>query len=81
MVFAVAPDRGITCFLVDRDMGWKSEPIPTMGEWWPAALIFEDVRVPASGTLGEVEGTDEIQRLTIARNLLKGHVKLGGIGE
>ncbi len=27
------------------------------------------------------EGTDEIQRLTIARNLLKGHVKLGGIGE
>jgi alkylation response protein AidB-like acyl-CoA dehydrogenase len=27
------------------------------------------------------EGTDEIQRRTIARNLLKGHVKLGGIGE
>jgi hypothetical protein len=26
-------------------------------------------------------GTDEIQRRTIARNLLKGHVKLGGIGE
>ena len=27
------------------------------------------------------EGTDEIQRLTIARNLLKGRVKPGGIGE
>ena len=27
------------------------------------------------------EGTDEIQRLTIARNLLRGHVRLGGIGE
>jgi alkylation response protein AidB-like acyl-CoA dehydrogenase len=27
------------------------------------------------------EGTDEIQRRTIARNLLKGHVRLGGIGE
>jgi len=24
------------------------------------------------------EGTDEIQRRTIARNLLKGHVKVGG---
>src|SRR6202012_3308944 len=48
MVFAVVPDVGITCFLVDRDMGWKSEPIPTMGEWGPAALVFEDVRVPAS---------------------------------
>ena len=54
MVFAVVPDEGITCFLVDRDMGWKSEPIPTMGEWGPAALVFEDVRVPASSVLGEV---------------------------
>ena len=53
MVFAVVPDSGITCFLVDRDMGWKSEPIPTMGEWGPAALVFEDVRVPASAMLGE----------------------------
>lgn len=35
---------GIRCFLVDRDMGWKSEPIPTMGEWGPAALVFEDRR-------------------------------------
>jgi alkylation response protein AidB-like acyl-CoA dehydrogenase len=26
------------------------------------------------------EGTDEIQRRTIARNLLKGHVRLGDIG-
>jgi alkylation response protein AidB-like acyl-CoA dehydrogenase len=26
------------------------------------------------------EGTDEIQRRTIARNLLKGYVKLGEIG-
>ena len=53
MVFAVVPDAGITCFLVDRDMGWKSEPIPTMGEWGPAALVFEDVRVPAANMLGE----------------------------
>ena len=53
MVFAVVPDVGVTCFLVDRDMGWKSEPIPTMGEWGPASLVFEDVRVPAANVLGE----------------------------
>src|SRR5262249_25996691 len=59
MVFAVTDkekgaDGGITCFLVDRDMGWKSEAIATMGEWGPAALVFEDVRVPAENVLGEV---------------------------
>ncbi|WP_404314805.1 acyl-CoA dehydrogenase family protein [Prescottella equi] len=58
MVFAVTDrDRGvnggITCFLVDRDMGWKSEPIDTMGEWGPASLVFDDVRVPAENVLGE----------------------------
>jgi acyl-CoA dehydrogenase len=53
MVFAVVPDTGVTCFLADRDMGWKSEPIPTMGEWGPASLVFEDVRVPAANILGE----------------------------
>jgi acyl-CoA dehydrogenase len=59
MVFAVTDkvkgaDGGVTCFLVDRDMGWKSEPIATMGEWGPAALVFEDVRVPEENVLGEV---------------------------
>lgn len=58
MVFAVTdPARGanggVTCFLVDREMGWKSDPIPTMGEWGPASLVFEDVRVPARNILGE----------------------------
>jgi acyl-CoA dehydrogenase len=54
MVFAVVPDVGVTCFLADRDMGWKSEPIPTMGQWGPAALVFDDVRVPEENVLGEV---------------------------
>jgi alkylation response protein AidB-like acyl-CoA dehydrogenase len=59
MVFAVTDkdkgaDGGVTCFLVDRDMGWKSEMIPTMGEWGPAALVFDHVRVPAENILGEV---------------------------
>jgi alkylation response protein AidB-like acyl-CoA dehydrogenase len=58
MVFAVTdPDRGanggVTCFLVDRDQGWKSEYIDTMGEWGPAALVFDHVRVPHSAILGE----------------------------
>ncbi len=54
MVFAVVPDEGVTCFLVDRDMGWTSEPIPTMGQWGPAALVFDGVRVPEENVLGEI---------------------------
>jgi acyl-CoA dehydrogenase len=45
---------GATCFIVDREMGWKSSPIPTMGGWSPAALSFQDVRVPEENVLGEV---------------------------
>ena len=47
---------GVTCFIVDRDMGWKSEYIHTMGEWGPASLIFENVRVPEENILGELHG-------------------------
>ncbi|MFI6577414.1 acyl-CoA dehydrogenase family protein [Nocardiopsis sp. NPDC050513] len=58
MVFAVTDpgkgaNGGVTCFLVDRDMGWTSEPIDTMGERRPAALVFQDVRVPHANILGE----------------------------
>ncbi|KPV43416.1 acyl-CoA dehydrogenase family protein [Alicyclobacillus ferrooxydans] len=63
MVFAVTDKElqaqgrgGVTCFLVDRDMGWKSEYIHTMGEWGPASLVFEDVRVPEENILGELHG-------------------------
>ena len=59
MVFAVTDkqrgaDGGVTCFLVDRDRGWTSALIDTMGEWGPASLSFEGVRVPRSAVLGEV---------------------------
>ncbi|MGN6243080.1 MAG: acyl-CoA dehydrogenase family protein [Motilibacteraceae bacterium] len=63
MVFAVTDpdkhkegrtDESVTCFLVDRDMGWKSSYIDTMGEWGPAALTFDGVRVPKENVLGEV---------------------------
>lgn len=62
MVFAVTdPEKhrsghsgeSVTCFLVDRERGWRSEPIPTMGQWGPASLVFENVRVPHSAILGE----------------------------
>ncbi|WP_116244534.1 acyl-CoA dehydrogenase family protein [Nocardiopsis sp. FIRDI 009] len=58
MVFAVTDptlgaNGGVTCFLVDREMGWTSEPIDTMGERRPAALILQDVRVPHENILGE----------------------------
>jgi alkylation response protein AidB-like acyl-CoA dehydrogenase len=58
MVFAVTEkekgaDGGVTCFVVDREAGWTSSPIPTMGEWGPASLSFQDVRVPHSAILGE----------------------------
>jgi acyl-CoA dehydrogenase len=59
MVFAITdPGKGInggvTCFLADRDAGWKSEYIDTMGQWGPAALVFDEVRVPERNILGEL---------------------------
>ncbi|AXF55364.1 acyl-CoA dehydrogenase family protein [Salicibibacter kimchii] len=45
---------GTTCFIAERDMGWKSEYIDTMGEWGPASLIFDQVRVPEENILGDL---------------------------
>jgi acyl-CoA dehydrogenase len=72
MVFAVTDKQkgangGVTCFLVDRDAGWLSEPIDTMGEWGPAALVFEDVRVPQENILGEVGKGFELAMQWIGR--------------
>ncbi|HVV22490.1 MAG TPA: acyl-CoA dehydrogenase family protein [Pseudonocardiaceae bacterium] len=72
VVFAVTDKEkgangGVTCFLVDRDMGWKSEPIPTMGEWGPAALVFDNVRVPEENVLGEVGRGFELAMQWIGR--------------
>ncbi|MDQ0859268.1 acyl-CoA dehydrogenase family protein [Bacillus sp. V2I10] len=47
---------GVTCFIVDRDMGWTSEYIHTMGEWGPASLFFDGVRVPEENILRELHG-------------------------
>jgi acyl-CoA dehydrogenase len=49
-----ARDGGATAFLVDRDMGWTSSPIETMGPATPASLYFDDVRVPSRNILGEI---------------------------
>lgn len=48
--------EGVTCFIVDRSMGWKSEYIHTMGEWGPASLFFDNVKVPEENILGELHG-------------------------
>ncbi|AZK47456.1 acyl-CoA dehydrogenase family protein [Paenibacillus lentus] len=61
IVFAVTnsvpgKNKGITCFLVDREMGWTSEPIPTMGgDKSPSLLTFDRVLVPDENVLGEVD--------------------------
>ena len=59
IVFAVT-DRekrargGITAFLVDREMGWESRPIPLMSSWSAGEVLFDHVRVPDENVLGEV---------------------------
>jgi alkylation response protein AidB-like acyl-CoA dehydrogenase len=45
---------GSTAFLVDREMGWTSSFIQTMGEGGPASLFFDNVRVPGKNILGEI---------------------------
>src|SRR5260370_19375578 len=59
IVFAVTDKSkghqgGVTAFLVDRAMGWSSEPIQTMGAWRPAEISFDNVRVPDENVLGEI---------------------------
>lgn len=57
IVFARSDDDGgVTCFLVDRAMGWTSSPIRTMGSRRPASIHFDNVRVPSRNVLGEVGG-------------------------
>ncbi|MFS0752759.1 acyl-CoA dehydrogenase family protein [Oceanobacillus sp. 1P07AA] len=46
--------EGVTCFIADRNMGWESEYIHTMGEWGPASLFFENVPIPEENILGEL---------------------------
>ena len=66
---------GTTAFLVDRSMGWRSEFIQTMGEGGPAALIFDNVRVPTRNILGEVgQGFDlGMQWIGKGRYLIPSH--------
>src|SRR5205823_10768996 len=59
IVFAVTDkgkghQGGVTAFLVDRAMGWSSQPIQTMGAWRPAEISFDGVRVPGQNVLGEI---------------------------
>ncbi|WP_218038441.1 acyl-CoA dehydrogenase family protein [Acrocarpospora pleiomorpha] len=73
IVIAVTdPERGArhgsTAFLVDRDAGWSSSPIPTMGSWHqPATLFFDQVRVPPGKVLGEVGAGFDLAKRWIGR--------------
>ncbi|WP_462409761.1 acyl-CoA dehydrogenase family protein [Neobacillus sp. Marseille-QA0830] len=78
MVFAVTDkDKGgrggVTCFLVDREMGWRSEPIPTMDDWVVSSVVFENVRVPEENILGELGKGFELAMKWITL----GRVKIG----
>jgi len=76
MVFAVTDKErgGVTCFLVDREMGWRSEPIQTMDEWAVASLVFDNVRVPQANILGELNKGFELALSWITM----GRIKIGG---
>jgi acyl-CoA dehydrogenase len=59
IVFAVTDKEkrhrgGITAFLVDRDRGWTTSPIPLMSNWSASEVVFNDVRVPECNVLGDV---------------------------
>lgn len=72
---------GTTAFLVDRAMGWRSEPIATMGPATPASLVLDDVRVPARNVLGEVGQGFELgmQWIGKGRYIIPSHAL--GVGE
>ncbi|WP_344420359.1 acyl-CoA dehydrogenase family protein [Pseudonocardia ailaonensis] len=59
---------GVTAFLVDRDMGWKSSPVPVMGVRNPATISFQDVRVPDDNRFGEVNAGFDVAMRLIHRN-------------
>ncbi len=72
MVFAVTGERasgssGVTCFLVDRDAGWTSSPIPMMSSWAAASLNFDNVVVSDAQVLGEVDRGFELAMRWIGR--------------
>ncbi|GAA1419468.1 acyl-CoA dehydrogenase family protein [Catellatospora coxensis] len=72
---------GTTAFLVDREMGWRSEFIATMGPGGPASLVFDDVRVPSRNILGELGQGFELGMKWIGkgRYIIPSHAL--GIGE
>ncbi len=77
IVFAVTDKEkggkgGVTCFLVDREMGWRSENIHTIDGWDPASLIFDNVRVPEENVLGTIGQGFELglQWITNGRTLI-----------
>jgi acyl-CoA dehydrogenase len=53
IVFARTSTDGMSAFVVDRAMGYKSQPIRMMAPHDPASLTFDNVRVPNRNLCGE----------------------------
>ncbi|MGE0804938.1 MAG: acyl-CoA dehydrogenase family protein [Burkholderiaceae bacterium] len=72
LVFCRTPGEqrndGVTAFLVDREMGWKSSPIRMMGAHDPASIVFENVRVPDRNRVGDVNDGFRIAMQFIYKN-------------
>ena len=85
IIFAVTDDKlakshkgGISCFFVEKDRGWKVDSItPTMGHLGgdTATLSFENVQVPETNIIGEVNRGFDYAMLGIAT----GRLGIGGI--
>lgn len=59
----VPAHKGMTCFMVEREMGVKTEYVyGLMGDrgGGTARVVFEDVRVPKENVIGEVDGAAPI---------------------
>ena len=72
IVFANTVDdggaKGVTAFLIDRDMGWTAELIEVMGSHVPYTLYLDEVVVPGSHVLGAVNRGFSLVMSTLNRS-------------
>lgn len=63
----VAKHRGLTLFLVPMDVpGVEVAPLPTLGGERTNVTFYDEVRVPASAVVGEVDGGWDVMKVALA---------------
>lgn len=63
----VAKHRGLTLFLVPMDApGVEVTPLPTLGGERTNVTFYDEVRVPASAVVGEVDGGWDVMKVALA---------------